>query len=461
MNAPVSPSDSAPADQTPTGAPVGAPERDDSDLHALAARKLAVRWLEQVILKRRALEDAIEHDPDLGALDPRDRAFAHLLILTLLRRLRLIDRIIDKSMDRKKLPQGPARDALRLGIVQLLFIGTPPHAAVKSSVALVRRLGGGQHDKFVNAVLRRLATDGAKLIKRQDEARLAVPDWIWTSWGAAYGPEAARASAEALLREPPLDLTLKNPDEAVLWAERLGARVLPTGSLRRPGSGGDLRALPGFAEGAWWVQDAAAALPVRLLGPIAGLDVLDLCAAPGGKTAQLCAAGARVTAVDRSGPRLKRLHENLARLGLSAAVVEADAGLWRPETPADAVLLDAPCSATGSARRHPDVLHLKTPEDIERLTALQDRLLDAAAAMVKPGGRIVYATCSLQPEEGEARITAFLERCPAARLDPVRPEELGGCAELISPDGYLRTLPAHLAELGGIDGFFAARLMIG
>jgi 16S rRNA (cytosine967-C5)-methyltransferase len=242
-----------------------------------------------------------------------------------------------------------------------------------------------------------------------------------------------------------------------LWAERLEAEILPTGSLRRE-AGGDVAALPGFAEGEWWVQDAAAALPVRMLGDVSGLRVADLCAAPGGKTAQLIVAGARVTAVDISGKRLERLAQNLARLGLVAETIVADAVKWRPETPLDAVLLDAPCTATGTLRRHPDIAWNKQPADLARLASLQDRLLAAALAMVKPGGLVVYATCSLQPEECEQRIAGLLESAANVERVAIAADEVPGLEDTVTAPGDLRTLPCHWAERGGLDGFFAARL---
>ncbi|TXM90747.1 RsmB/NOP family class I SAM-dependent RNA methyltransferase, partial [Methylobacterium sp. WL103] len=276
----------------------------------------------------------------------------------------------------------------------------------------------------------------------------------------AYGPETAAAIARAHLGGAAIDLTLKG--EAGDWAERLGAVALPTGSLRL----GDLRVpvseLPGFTEGAWWVQDAAAAIPARLLGARAGERIADLCAAPGGKTAQIASQGAVVTALDRSAPRLERLSENLARLGLTAEVVVGDALAFDPPEPFDAVLLDAPCSATGTIRRHPDVAWTKTESDLIRLHLLQARLLDKAATLVRPGGRLVYCTCSLEQEEGERQVAAFLKRNAAFERVPVRPDEVGGLDALINADGDLRTLPAHLegseSQRGGLDGFFASRL---
>ena len=320
---------------------------------------------------------------------------------------------------------------------------------------LARERKFGTFTKLANAVLRRLGRDGRAWLGEQDEARLNTPGWLWESWSAAYGEELCRAIARAHLKEAPLDLTLK--EGGGNWAERLAARRLPTGSLRLAGRGA-VTALPGFGEGAWWVQDMAAAMPARLLGNIRGQHVIDLCAAPGGKTLQLAAAGARVTAVDRGRQRMKRLQENLDRMGLKAETVIADAATYRPAAPADAVLLDAPCSSTGTLRRHPDVARLKKPQDAARLAKVQERLLKAAVDMVRPGGVLVYCACSLQPEEGPERITQVLDSgAPLERLS-IGPEEVGGLKELVTARGDLRTLPCHLAEEGGMDGFYAARL---
>jgi 16S rRNA (cytosine967-C5)-methyltransferase len=322
-------------------------------------------------------------------------------------------------------------------------------------VDLAQARGHGPHKKLANAVLRRVAREGRAIADAQDAARLNTPDWLWQSWAAAYGEATCRQIAEAHLSEAPLDITVKENVEA--WAEKLGARVLPTGSLRRK-AGGRVADLPGFKDGAWWVQDAASALPVKLLGDVKGKTVIDLCAAPGGKTAQLAAAGARVTAVDRSEKRLVRLRENLDRLGLTAELVCADATEWKPVEMADAALVDAPCSSTGAIRRHPDVARLKAPGDVIKLAGVQDRLLAAALDQVRPGGLIVYSSCSLQPEEGPDRIAALLDAGrPVTRVD-VAPGDIGGLKEVISADGDLRCLPCHLGDLGGMDGFYAARL---
>jgi 16S rRNA (cytosine967-C5)-methyltransferase len=288
-----------------------------------------------------------------------------------------------------------------------------------------------------------------------------TPDWLARRWNAAYGQETARAIAAAHLQGAALDITVQS--DAVEWAERLGGVALPTGSVRLHEIRSPVAELPGYAEGQWWVQDAAAALPAILLGVKPGDRVADLCAAPGGKTAQLAAAGASVLAVDRSSPRLERLSQNFSRLGLEAEIRVGDALALPDEAAFDAVLLDAPCSATGTLRRHPDVAWTKTESDIGRLIGLQKRLFDKAATLVRPGGRLVYCTCSLEREEGEAQVTTFLTRNPDFERVPVRPEELGGLSEVIDPSGDLRTLPAHLNGVapearGGLDGFFATRL---
>ncbi len=388
---------------------------------------------------------------DFTALSTRDRAFARLLIVTVLRRLGEIDARLGRLL-RHPLPEkaGRAQNVLRLGVAQLAYLGTPPHAAVDTGVRLMEK--GFPHLKgLANAVLRKVAPDPAA----DPPAGINTPAWLWDSWCAAYGPATAAAIAAAHLTEPPLDISVARDPET--WAERLAAERLPTGSLRRT-DGGNPALLPGFDEGAWWVQDAAATLPATLFGDVAGKPVVDLCAAPGGKTAQLAAAGAQVTAVDRSRQRLKRLSKNLQRLSLQAAVVEADAVVWRPPSPATAVLLDAPCTATGTIRRHPDIAHLKSPDDVARLSALQDRLLRAAVSMTAPGGLIVYATCSLQPEEGPERIEAVLADDTPAALDPITESEAPGLDAALQPDGTLRTLPCHWSQRGGLDGFFIARL---
>ncbi|MEQ8602149.1 MAG: transcription antitermination factor NusB [Marivibrio sp.] len=431
----------------------------------LPARRAAFQLLAAVAMRNQALDDALEKTPALSEIaEARDRAFARALALTVLRRQGQLDQLIDRYLARE--PKGKAQSVrlvLRLGAAQLIFLGTPPHAAVATSVDLAEAETLAAFKGLINAILRKIAKDGADVARKQEAGRLNTPAWLRESWESAYGQAAARAIGEAHLAEPPLDLTLKPEEDAALWADRLSGTALEPQTVRLPATG-DVRRLAGFDEGRWWVQDAAAALPARLLeaaaGGLSGKDVIDLCAAPGGKTAQLCAAGARVTAVDRSKPRLARLTENLQRLDLSAEVIAADAETWRPEAPVDAVLLDAPCSATGTLRRHPDIAQLKGPADVARLAALQRRLIVAALAMLKPGGLLLYATCSLQPEEGERAIAELLDGAldgagPCAML-PIEAAWLGGFVEARTPSGGLRTLPYMRGEAGGCDGFYAA-----
>ena len=422
----------------------------------LATRKAAVELLRAVLAQRRPIDEALDSHLALQGMESRDRAFTRLLLTTTLRRLGQIDALIDGALN-APLPRGAAtvRDVLRLGLAQRLFLATPSHAAVDTSVELAGLTGFAGMKGLVNAVLRRLAEEGPALLAGQDAARLNTPDWLWLRLVDAYGETTAAAIAEAHLHEAPLDLSVKTDPE--VWAAQLDARVLPTGTLRRE-AGGLVPDLPGFAEGAWWVQDAAAALPARLFGPVEGRRILDLCAAPGGKTAQLAAAGAAITAIDRSSRRLKRVAENLGRLGLAAEMHTADAETFTGGAPYDGVLLDAPCSATGTIRRHPDVPRLKGPEDVAKLAAAQARMLRRAAELVRPGGILIWCTCSLLPEEGEAQIDALLAEDDRLMRVPVAAAELGGVAELLTPAGDVRALPCHWADLGGLDGFHIARL---
>jgi 16S rRNA (cytosine967-C5)-methyltransferase len=431
--------------------------RTFSPLAPTTARQVALDLVGAVLRRKRPLDDAIEDHPAMPELSGRDRAFARLLVATVLRRLGQIDALIGECLDTPLAPRAATvHDILRLGIAQLLFLRTPPHAAVATSVDLAHVRGFLSHKGLVNAVLRRLSLEGPQRIERQDAARINTPDWLWQSWTRAYGEERARAIAVAHLKEAPLDLTLRTEDES--WCEKLQAIQLPIGSLRRA-PGGSVAALPGYAEGAWWIQDAAASLPVRLFDEVAGRAVVDLCAAPGGKTAQLANAGAHVTAIDRSPRRLDRLVANLRRLDLKVSAMAADGLTWRPESPVDAVLLDAPCTATGAIRRHPDVPHLKHPDDVARLAIVQANLLHAAVDMLRPGGTLVYCTCSLEPEEGLQRIEALLRSGAPVEHRPIEPDEIGAPADWVTPQGDLRTLPCHLAEYDGVDGFYAARLV--
>ena len=389
-------------------------------------RLAAFDLLSAVLDKRRTLDEALAALP---AIDPRDKAAAHRLAASVLRRAGTLDAALEPFL--RKAPPDPVRHILRIGAAALLLLDTPPHAAVATAVDLARARGLAPFTGLINAVLRKLtpaALDGL------DSPRLDTPPWLWASWG-----REARAIATAHQLEAPLDLTLKPGAEPPP-----GGEPLPTDSWRYP-PGTRVADLPGFAEGNFWVQDAAAALPALLLAPQPGERIADLCAAPGGKTAQLSAAGAEVFAVEQSPARLVRLRENLARLNLRATIIQGDATTWQPEALLDAVLLDAPCTATGTIRRHPEVAHLRRPRDVTSMAEQQSRLLAAAAAMLRPGGRLIYAVCSLQPEEGPAQFAAALATLPLtpAPFDTPLP---------LTPEGWLRTTPAQ-----GMDGFFVAR----
>jgi 16S rRNA (cytosine967-C5)-methyltransferase len=393
-------------------------------------------------------------------LDVRDRAFLRALTATTLRRKGELDRVISVFLT-KPLPSsaGPAGIILLTGAAQLLFMETAPHAGIALAVTIAGSDRNARHfAKVINAVLRKVAREGTAIAAGLDQPRADTPDWLWRRWEGAHGGEGARGIARAHLDEPPLDLSVKT--DALDWAERLSGTLLPTGTVRIEHPRGLVEDLPGYAESAWWSQDAGARLPVLLLGEVAGKRVLDLCAAPGGKTAQLASSGAIVTAVDRSPKRVATLRANLDRLRLEAEIVTADAGAFETDCLYDAVLLDAPCSATGTIRRHPDLPYIKDEGQIAKLATVQARLLARAAALVRPGGFLLYCTCSLEREEGEEQIERFLERAPGFRRVGVRPEELAGEAQFITKAGDLRTHPGMaIGGAAGLDGFFGARLL--
>lgn len=434
------------------------------DVPGLAVRRVAAGIIEGVIRRRRALDELLDNTAELAALEERDRALVRALVGMVLRRLGTLRHLLQPLLERGLPPQAPrVETALLLGAVQILFLDVPDHAAVDLSVRLVQAdRPAARFAGLVNAVLRRMAREGEALLATLDMPALDTPDWLLARWIATYGGETAHAIAAANGQEPALDLTVKSDPE--IWAAKLGGRVLPTGTVRMIGHG-PVTALPGFAEGAWWVQDAAAALPAHLFGNVAGRRIADLCAAPGGKTAQLAAAGALVTAVDRAPARVRRLGENLARLSLAVELVCADATAWTPEQQFDAVLLDAPCSSTGTIRRHPDVAWLKSEADLRKLADLQRRLLDRAIALLKLGGTLIYCTCSLEPEENESIVAALLGREPSLRRAPLAAADVFGCGEFINKQGDLRTLPCQLSDtdsrFSGLDGFYAARLVKG
>ncbi|QFU17996.1 methyltransferase domain-containing protein [Microvirga thermotolerans] len=424
----------------------------------LGPRRLAWNAVTETLKRRVPLDDVLDELAPAEGLPPRDEALARAIAVVTFRRLgtlgwALRERLTKGSRDERLL------NLLAVGAAQILFLDVPDHAAVDTAVRLAQEDGRLRHaGGLVNAVLRRVARERDAVLSARDPW-LDTPGWLERRWVARYGEETAARIAEAHRAGASVDLTAKG--EAAAVAARVGGLLLPTGSVRLTERTA-IRDLPGYAEGEWWVQDAAAALPARLLRVRPGERVADLCAAPGGKTAQLAAAGADVLAVDRSPRRLKRLQDNVARLGLRARTLAADAEKL-DEAPFDAILLDAPCSATGTIRRHPDVAWTKGEEDVAKLAALQARLLDRAAHLLKEGGRLVYCTCSLEAEEGERQAEAFLARHPDFVRLPVEASEIGGLGECLTPDGDLRTLPFHLSApdggRGGMDGFFAARFV--
>ena len=438
-----------------------------SEVPGLAARRIAADILDGVLHKHRTLDeqlDGVGAHPGLKSLADRDRALMRRLVATILRRLGTLGHLLSRLLDRGIPTDAPrAQSALLIGAAQILWMDVPDHAAVDLSVRLVQSdRRAAKYAGLVNAVLRRCAREAQPLIDEVKSQTLDIPPWLLARWIGAYGESTARQIALAISHEPSLDITVKS--DASQWATRLHGETLPTGTVRTLLQG-SVTMLPGFTEGQWWVQDAAAALPARLFGDVSGKTIVDLCAAPGGKTAQLAQAGARVTAVDRSPARMARLRDNLTRLALQADEVVTDAAEWAGDGNGgfDGVLVDAPCTSTGTIRRHPDVAWLRQEGDIAALTALQKRLLQRAVALLKPGGTLVYCTCSLEPEEGEQAIASLLAAEPAMCRVPVDASEVSGLSDIITAKGDLRTLPCHLPHddprLGGLDGFYAARLV--
>ena len=438
-----------------------------SEVPGLAVRRIAADILDGVLHKRRTLDEQLDGagaHPGLKTLSDRDRALMRRLVATILRRLGTLGHVLSRLLDRGVPTDAPrAQSALLIGAAQILWMDVPDHAAVDLAVRLVQSdRRAAKYAGLVNAVLRRCAREGQPLIDEVKSQTLDVPPWLLARWTAQYGEGVARDIAVAVGHEPSFDITVKS--DAAQWASRLHGETLPTGTVRTLLQG-SVTMLPGFTEGQWWVQDAAAALPTRLFGDVAGKTIADLCAAPGGKTAQLVHAGAHVTAVDRSPNRMARLRDNLARLSLHAETVVADAAEWPGNNCGgfDGILVDAPCASTGTIRRHPDVAWLREEADILALAALQKRLLQRAVALLKPGGTLVYCTCSLEAEEGELAIAALLDSETAVRRAPIDAAEVAGLTEIVTSEGDLRMLPCHLPHhdprLGGFDGFYAARLV--
>jgi 16S rRNA (cytosine967-C5)-methyltransferase len=434
----------------------------------LQARRTAAALLRKIVDGRvpfDALVDETNGHREFRNLDARDRALVRTIVDIALRHRgeirSALEARLDKPLDADS--GGAIAAILHVGAAQILYMDVPDHAAVNLAVSAAesdKRIRNARG--LVNSLMRRIARERNEILARPDAARLNAPDWLFARWAAFYGEATATRLTEAHLHRPALDLSARSDPAAV--AEATGGTLLPSGTIRLQDAG-RVSALAGYQEGTWWVQDAAAALPARLIDNGPGLKIADLCAAPGGKSAQLAAGGAEVTAVDLSNNRLKRLAGNLGRLKMNAVLVRADILDWQPDGMFDAVLLDAPCSATGTIRRHPDIACLKSESDIVTLAALQARMLERAADWVKPGGQLVYCTCSLEPEEGEYQAAAFLAARSDYRVDPVRADEIGGLTAALNQDGYLRTLP-HMAfdhapsdtgPYAGMDGFFAAR----
>ena len=421
----------------------------------IPARSAAIELLNAVLIDKTSLDKAMTESEEFSRLLGPDRAFARMLVSTCLRHLAEIDLAIDQFL-LKPLAQNAilVRQSLRIGTAQLLFLGTPAHAAVDTSVTLLKGTRYAGFTGLVNAVLRRVPS--AEPASLSVGAIANTPDWLFDTWQKEYGDDLAQEIALAHTQEAPLDITPKADPESV--AQQLEGELLPSGSIRvRPT--GDITELPGYSAGDWWIQDAAAALPAHLIPEPSGKRILDLCAAPGGKAAQLAAAGAHVTAIDRSDIRLDVMRANFERLDLQAEILADDVAAWRPQELADAVLLDAPCTATGTIRRHPDILFLKEKSDLRRLAKLQYELLNAAAEMVRPGGHLVYVVCSLQPEEGSRVVNKFLLNTDGFSRAPIRGDEERIPSEFRAESGDLRTLPSHWSESGGLDGFYAARLI--
>ena len=429
----------------------------------LRARMAAHNVISDVVAGGHALDERFA--PTAGpnrtsGLDPRDRALVRSIATVAVRRLGAIRKAMAHLLDRG-LPKnaGQFEWIMIAGLAQILFLDTPDHAAVDLAVRAAKsdaKTAG--YSGLLNAVLRNAIRERESLLADLDPLVVEAPGWLAQRWKRSWGEDLAREIAAAHLVEPTLDISVIDDVEG--WAKRLGGTLLPTGSIRVEAHT-PVPEMDGYAEGRWWVQDAGAAIPAKLMTFDPGARVLEVCAAPGGKSAQLAAAGADLVALDRSAERLKQLSANLSRLGLNATIVVADAASWSAE-PFDAVLVDPPCSATGTIRRHPDVQWTKKPGDIDQLAALQSKILDRAATLVKPGGQLVYCTCSIEPEEGELQIAGLLRRNPDFRREKIEPGEAGIPAEFINAEGELRTLPSYWPNenprMAGIDGFFAARL---
>ena len=429
-------------------------KKSPRDNNSLTSRRLAAFAVKEVMENHQPLEQVLAGQPDYRALEGRDRAFVRLIAATTFRRMGQIDAAL-KPFVRQR-PTKLVYAALQTAAAQILYLGTPAHAAVGETVSMLKSRGSSKgFANMANAVLRNVVEKGPALAGAQPP-KVNIPGWIRGEWERAYGRQSGRKMSAQLMKDPVLDISVKS--NVASWAEKLEGEVIGVESVRL-GKIGDVTALDGFEDGEWWAQDVAATLPVQLLGDVKGLKVLDMCAAPGGKTMQLAAKGAQVTALDKSETRLERVKENLKRTKLSADIVCADALEWAPEGELyDVVLLDAPCSATGTFRRHPDVLYNRSPKDVSNLVRLQDKLLAKAAEFVRPGGTLIYCTCSLMPKEGHPRVDNFLQNVTDFRLIPILEAPGLALPEDAFSGGAIRSLPYYLEDKGGMDGFFIAQL---
>jgi 16S rRNA (cytosine967-C5)-methyltransferase len=428
--------------------------------NSAASRVVGCNILDEVLKSKKPLDIVLEQSTEFKTLAGRDRSFCRMIVSTALRRKGQIDFLIRKASDNNSLPDvSYIANILRVSCAQIAFMNVPDYATVNEAVNIAESKNYKQFKAYINAVLRKISQNYKEWLQKQDEVTANIPDWLLKEWIKDYGLSEAAKIGQASLCEAPLDITLKSMEESKYWEGTLSAKTLPTGTLR-VGSQGVITELEGFKEGHWWVQDAAAAIPVALFGDVRGEKVVDLCAAPGGKTAQLASLGAMVVAVDRSTARLQRLKENLVRLNLvsSVEIETADSTVWFPKKKVGFVLLDAPCTATGTIRRNPDLLHNKSFKDMERLISIQERLIDNALNMLAPNGILLYCTCSIQKSEGEDIINQLIDRRSDIKRCPIDSKEFGGANDMITEDGDLRVFPYHFAAYGGIDGFYCSRL---
>ncbi len=433
---------------------------EDLPHDGLAARIVAYHILSQVLGQKKMLDIVLDSDKNFDGLTQRDRGFVRMMVSTILRRKGQMDDLIARALNKGETPRPDGlRYILYIGICQILFMDVANHAAVDTSVNLAAHQNMEGKKGFVNAILRRITSEGKVWLAEQDIAALNIPSWIYAQWVNDYGAMRAKDIAISSLSEAALDITVKHRGQKNEFAQKLEAITLPTGALRRP-HGGHVTDFSGFNDGLWWVQDSSSSMPATLLGDIDGKHVLDLCAAPGGKTMQLAAQGAHVTALDRSAARMKTLSENLNRVGLldKVTIVIEDGTVWHPREKFDYILLDAPCTATGTIRRHPDLLSLKNEKDQTGLMGIQTKLLANIPNLLNVGGVFIYCTCSLQKAEGEAQIEKFLSAHTSFGHAPIRREEFGNVEGMVNANGEVRILPTHLKEAGGMDGFFIARL---